>query len=151
MNGTETAATPIVSRARRGDAFFAVFGLAILSVSFFLDASPNTLSLPDGGATLPVTCPFYAATGIDCPMCGLSRSFVELADGEVGSAFARHPAGPLLALAMVAMTLGIAFVTLRRSAPLSQRRGFYRAVRWIGITTLVLGLGRTLVELASPH
>lgn len=43
-------------------------------------------------------------TGLDCPGCGLTRSFVSLAHGQWAAAWSYHPAGPLL-FAVVAFQL----------------------------------------------
>lgn len=41
-------------------------------------------------------CPFFNATGLPCPGCGLTRSFVCLGHGHLSEAFKWHPLGPLL-------------------------------------------------------
>jgi Protein of unknown function (DUF2752) len=48
-------------------------------------------------------CWFRRATGLPCPGCGLSRSVVALARGDLAASLAFHPFGPLvLAWAMAA-------------------------------------------------
>lgn len=70
--------------------------------SFYLVAAVLTLSLllplPHGGtiAGLPSICAFSNLTGIPCPGCGLTRSFVCFAHGHFLDAFHWHPLGPLL-------------------------------------------------------
>ena len=44
----------------------------------------------------PVLCPVRFAYGVECPGCGLGRSFVLLAHGDVSAAFAAHLFGPLV-------------------------------------------------------
>ena len=51
-------------------------------------------------ATLPPTCLTRELTGIDCPGCGLTRSFVHLAHGDFQSSWQVHHVGWLLALAV---------------------------------------------------
>ncbi|MFA5787399.1 MAG: DUF2752 domain-containing protein [Actinomycetota bacterium] len=41
-------------------------------------------------------CPLRAVTGIPCPLCGLTTSFVALSHGRFHQAFAANPLGPLL-------------------------------------------------------
>lgn len=56
------------------------------------------LPLPQNGtiAGLPSICPFHNLSGLPCPGCGLTRSFVCLAHGQISMAFEFHPLGPLL-------------------------------------------------------
>jgi uncharacterized protein DUF2752 len=77
----------------------------------------------DGG---PIVCWLRAATGLRCPFCGMTRSFVYLAHGALAAAARAHPAGPLLfaALAVAAGT----------------RAGFLRAAQTIGIVCIAAGL-----------
>jgi Protein of unknown function (DUF2752) len=49
----------------------------------------------------PIACPLRAATGIPCPMCGMTRACVALLHGHVASSLAFNPAGVLVVLAAV--------------------------------------------------
>ncbi|BCX11887.1 MAG: hypothetical protein KatS3mg067_0825 [Thermosynechococcus sp.] len=44
-------------------------------------------------------CPFWATTGIPCPGCGLTRSFMAIARGNLADALRMHLFGPILFLA----------------------------------------------------
>jgi len=44
----------------------------------------------------PVVCPFRLVTGLPCPFCGLTRSFVYTLHGRLDDAFAVHLFGPAL-------------------------------------------------------
>jgi hypothetical protein len=90
---------------------------------------------PLGGA-----CVSHALFGIDCPMCGMTRSFVALAHGDVAAAFAFHPAGPLLFVAMLACVVAIAIVAVRRAVPLVQRRGFWRVFQAVAYSCIAIGM-----------
>ncbi|MEN9215040.1 MAG: DUF2752 domain-containing protein [Gloeomargarita sp. DG02_3_bins_56] len=41
-------------------------------------------------------CPLYHFTGVPCPSCGLTRSFMAMARGDIGRAVQFHAFGPLL-------------------------------------------------------
>jgi len=48
----------------------------------------------------PVLCPFRRLTGLPCPACGLTRSFVYTMHGHLAEGFQAHFFGPLLVLAI---------------------------------------------------
>lgn len=47
---------------------------------------------------LPHSCALKHRFGIDCPLCGLTRSVIDTLHGLPVAAFGRHPAGPLLVM-----------------------------------------------------
>ncbi|WP_292649544.1 DUF2752 domain-containing protein [Nocardioides sp.] len=62
--------------------------------------------LPAGGIEDgPVLCPFRALTGLPCPGCGLTRSWVYLMHGDIGLALASNWFGPVLILAVIALVV----------------------------------------------
>ena len=87
-----------------------------------------------------VTCPVRAIAGVECPFCGMTRSFVALAHGRVADAFAFHPAGPLLMLAMLAFAISVVVVTARGTVPLSERPRFLRALQTVALVCLATGV-----------
>ena len=55
----------------------------------------------------PDFCPFRALTGLPCPGCGLTRSWVHLMHGDVSGAFTYNVFGPLtLAATAIAVVAG---------------------------------------------
>lgn len=93
-----------------GTALVAAAGVAGLGVAAWADPA----SIADG----PVVCPFRLATGLPCPGCGLTRSWVYLVHGDVGSSFAANWFGPLSVLAVLVLA-GVVVVALagRRPVP----------------------------------
>ncbi len=63
---------------------------------------------PDTVGTGPVVCPFRLVTGLPCPGCGLTRSWVYLAHGRWGDAFAANPFGLVAMVAAVALVVTVA-------------------------------------------
>ena len=53
------------------------------------------------GLVLPEVCLWRRMLGWNCPGCGLTRSFVSLAHGDVAAAWRFHLVGPLLFAAVV--------------------------------------------------
>jgi hypothetical protein len=76
--------------------------LLIIAASFALRRSETqgiTLVWPQ--IELPPLCASRALFGIECPGCGLTRSFVALAAGDLQESWRLHRLGWLLALAVV--------------------------------------------------
>jgi hypothetical protein len=47
---------------------------------------------------IPLTCMFRIVTGIPCPGCGLTRSFVAISHGDIRAAWEFNAMGPILYL-----------------------------------------------------
>jgi len=65
----------------------------------------------------PVVCPHRRVTGLMCPGCGLSRSFVSLSHGDVSGAFHFHLFGPLVYVIFVASLVWAVVPERLRVAP----------------------------------
>jgi hypothetical protein len=80
-------------------------GLAVFAAAF----AGHALGLWDLAAAtprLPALCPVHALTGHDCPGCGMTRSLLALARGDLGASFRQHPFGaPVLLWAAAAALL----------------------------------------------
>jgi hypothetical protein len=124
---------------RMFDLGLAVLVAAQLAASVVLHSAGDEVVLP-GGASLGGTCWFRGVFHVDCPFCGLTRSFVALAHGELAAAVRFHPAGPLLFAAMVAALIALVTVFVRRARPLSERRGFSFAYQAVALVSLLLGV-----------
>jgi len=79
-----------------------ILGISLAAIigSFVLQPSVHGLcvSVPGlgEGVRLPETCMSLRLFGISCPGCGLTRSFVAMARGEVVESFHLNPMGPVL-------------------------------------------------------
>ncbi len=54
-------------------------------------------------------CLFRSATGLVCPLCGMTHAIASLGAGDIGGAFAAHPLAPLIFLVVVWFSVGLAF------------------------------------------
>lgn len=135
-----------MDRARVKDAGLALIGSSWLAASFSLTLHGSDLLLPNG-EPLGVGCWLRAVTGYDCPTCGLSRSFVALFHGDWVSAFAWHPAGPLVAAGTLVTLLLIAVYALSGRPALWGRRGFARGLSLVAVLALTIGIARSLLQM----
>ena len=62
---------------------------------------------------LPSVCLFYHVTGLPCPGCGLTRSFVSLGHGHLRDALHWHPLGPIIFLLFLIIWLRCGVFLLR--------------------------------------
>src|SRR6476469_10699752 len=70
---------------------------------------------PDRVEHGPVVCPFRRLTGLPCPGCGLTRSWVYLAHGRWSDSWHAHPFGAVAMVAAVVLVVWVlAAVTGRR-------------------------------------
>ncbi len=71
-----------------------VGSLAILTLAALMSVgSARRVYLPGTSFPMPETCMLHARFGLDCPGCGLTRSFIHLAHGRLADGFWLNPAG----------------------------------------------------------
>jgi Protein of unknown function (DUF2752) len=106
------------SRAR-GHRRVLALSLAVVAMAFGLVERPGGRVTVRGltGYPLPTACASRSLLGIRCPGCGLTRSFIHLAEGDWRASWRSHRLGGLLA-AMVLAQIPYRLLALRRSAPL---------------------------------
>lgn len=115
----------VVVASLRADWIIIGLCVTVLSLSFILNLPDSeTVALDsDGSYPLPPICLFRATTGLSCPSCGLTRSFIALAHLDLVSAWRQHRLGPLL---YAYVLLQLPYRTLRLTWPrfysLSEKR-----------------------------
>ena len=94
--------------------------------------------------TLPGVCTFKRFTGIGCPGCGLTRSFISIAHGKLRAAWNYNPAGILMfAAAVFQIPYRMAqIVRLRRGRPAWRLRRLDWALWFIVFALLAEWIGR---------
>lgn len=94
----------------------------------------------------PVICPFRQLTGLPCPGCGLTRSWVYLVHGWWRESFLAHPFGPLAVALVVVLAVVTVRARVRRTAAPSLDRiakhpaGIAVAVAWLGFAVVRMTL-----------
>lgn len=82
------------------DRLWLAVAVGVLALAATMSPSPAVLHL--FGHEVPTLCTFRLLTGESCPGCGLTRSFVFLAHGQLTDAFRMNVLGPPLFVALAA-------------------------------------------------
>lgn len=100
-----------VSATRRvaSSEWLALGGLAALGTAFVL--SPDHIE--DG----PVICPFRRLTGLPCPGCGLTRSWVYGTHGWWRESFLAHPFGAVAIAVVLGLAVAAVVARVRGGSP----------------------------------
>ncbi|MBI2340614.1 MAG: DUF2752 domain-containing protein [Deltaproteobacteria bacterium] len=121
---------------RLGNFFSIILLLAILTAGWWVT--------PEQIAKVPL-CGFKLIFGIDCPGCGLTRSFLSIARGHLLEAVHYNAAGPLVYLFLLAYAVDLSLKRVRG-------KGLSIPVRVSEIFGLVLGIflfGHWIIRLAN--
>jgi hypothetical protein len=84
--------------------------ILIASVAFSI-GDDRAVVLPLVNVKLPELCTMYSQFGVDCPGCGLTRSFIHMSAGRIGEAWRLNPAG-MLGYIYVVMQIPLALLQL---------------------------------------
>ena len=101
--------------------------------------SGTQVLLPLIDMPLPELCTMRRMTGVNCPGCGLTRSFISLAHGDLRSSWLYNPAGVFwfVAVAMQIPYRGMQLWRIRRVIPeISFPRGAQFTLIVLGVATL---------------
>ena len=98
------------------------------------------------GYPMPETCQTRAWFGFKCPGCGLTRSFIYLAEGNWKTSLATHRIGWLMAVAVL-LQIPYRLLCLRWGEP---GLGWLGARAWFGYFLIVALFGNWLFDLIWP-
>ncbi|MFT4126645.1 MAG: DUF2752 domain-containing protein [Gordonia sp. (in: high G+C Gram-positive bacteria)] len=77
---------------------------------------------PAGIENGPIVCPFRLLTGLPCPGCGLTRSWVYAMHGDWSQSFAAHPFGAPLLGAVLVLIVAVGYRRVTRRPPVDLTR-----------------------------
>ncbi len=105
------------SRPWLGYSSFAARAWVLSASAILIAASAMSLGehravyFPGFAQKVPETCAAYRFFGVNCPGCGLTRTFIHAAQGEIAAAIELNPVG-LLVFAFTAIQIPIGFCQL---------------------------------------
>jgi len=117
-----------------------VMSLLVLGASAALSVrGEREVVVPIINRPLPGTCTFHRLTGWNCPGCGLTRSFVSLAHGQLHRAFHFHALGVVL-FALVVWQIPYRLWKLRHVGRQHPARTFGILQKWaiVGLVVLLI-------------
>lgn len=122
-------------------ATFLAMSVAVISASCLLSVdTTNKVTLPLTSLQLPSVCQFRNMTSLDCPGCGLTRSFIHIAHGDLAGAW-RYNAAGILMFAFVLAQIPYRSVQLWRIRRGLPELNWWRVGNWalaIATTALVV-------------
>jgi len=134
----EGSAAKVGADALRNHMQWLVLCAAVIVASALLDVGPKGLTLPGApGRPLPGMCVSRTVFHMNCPTCGMTRSFVSMAHGRLRLAFALHRLGPLAFLLVLVQVPLRAYAVLTGGLPRALRHP--RLGTWI-VSGLVIAL-----------
>lgn len=94
-------------------------------------------------------CPSVVLFGRPCPGCGLTTSFAALVRGDLATAWAAHPFGPLLYVAWTLTAWACLYGFLRRQRFETETRGWTLAIAGLTLAFFVYGVARFATKRAT--
>jgi hypothetical protein len=120
-------------------------GVLIASVMLPLPAADGKiLGLPD-------VCLFYDFTGLPCPGCGLTRSFVCFAHGRIAEAFGWHLFGPPLWLLFALLFVRSLFTIKLKRDVFPVRSSLVNKAALVGVVAFVVFGATRIAWLLITH
>jgi hypothetical protein len=129
-----------MSSAQQYHAAMLILAAAVLATALVLEVRGSAhVVAPIFSLPLPELCAWHRLTGTNCPGCGLTRSFIALADGDLPRAWAYNPAGvPLFAGLLAQFPYRLAqLVRLMTGRAAWRPAGFLIAI-WVLLGCLIL-------------
>ena len=99
---------------------FGIVWLAISLVMLAALAAPFALGRERLARLMPV-CEWKSRYGRECPFCGMTSSFLDISDGQFGSAQRANRAGIPVYLLFVSNEIGLLAFVSRKGSPICKR------------------------------
>ncbi|MHB1038573.1 MAG: DUF2752 domain-containing protein [Pirellulales bacterium] len=145
--GTSAICADAARRTRRLHGTVLLLSCVVVAAAFLFDVRADERICVRGlpAYPLPPSCMSRQYLGLECPGCGLTRSFVHLAHGDWRASLAVHRLGWLLALALLVQFPYRAIGMARPEKPLLGSRG----VKVFSYTLIALLISNWLVNMVG--
>jgi len=118
---------------------FLLMALAIIVCSFVMTSEGKTIvRVPGVAMQMPETCMSRRMWGMDCPGCGLTRSFISMSHVQFSRAVSFNPAGPIVYLFVLVQIPWHAFQMVRLWKLRRPIESMWLYVPLFGMTVVVL-------------
>jgi Protein of unknown function (DUF2752) len=118
-----------------------------LGVGALVTAFVVTPALSTSG---PTVCPMHLITGLPCPGCGLTRSWVATAHGRISDAFSYNIFGPISFAAMFVFVVAVGTLMIRKRPAAGVTRALRHPVVIAVVVVWVLyGVARVIDQLVG--
>lgn len=112
-----------LTTTRSFDWVFLFLGVIVVALSFLLSRESDGVGVTVPGLfRLPSLCMTQSIFGVDCPGCGLTRSFISLAGGDFWASLQANPAGLAYFLVIAGQIPYRGWIIYRRSQGKSYKR-----------------------------
>jgi len=144
----QASATETLARARRAHMQWLVVCAALVVVATLLEVEPRGVTLPGlPGRPLPGLCVSRTVFHMNCPTCGLTRSFVAMAHGRLRLAYHLHRLGPLGFLLLLLQVPLRAYAVFTGALP--RRLRDPRVGGWLVAVLAIALIGNWIVDLVT--
>lgn len=143
---------PLVQRPSTGIHWLILaLSSCVIAASFVLQVRDGqTVAIPFADQPFPGVCTFRRVVGINCPGCGMTRSFVSLAHGQWASAWRFNPVG-FLFFPVVAFQIPYRILQLLRIRRGQRERSLVGIDQWVLVVIAFALLAQWIVALLRNY
>lgn len=110
----------------------------LASIGLITNGELTTLRIGDQFYSVGIPCFFYSMTGYNCPVCGMTRSFIYMSDINIEAAWSINKAGALLYLFCILQIPYRLILIFKRDIPVQRQIVFVEAAFLVAIGVIAM-------------